>query len=130
MTNRIRAINATRPKLERGPTVRQDELTEYIARHTGLNEGEIALVLLELRDAVAYHCRAGRGVKLDGLGTYLPSMQLDGSLDIEHRLDRALRRGINMGRFTHALVNQQNIGKTPDELVALWNAEHPDDPVD
>ena len=27
------------------------------------------------------------------------------------------------------ILNRRNVGKTPDELVALWNEDHPDDPV-
>jgi hypothetical protein len=46
-------------------------------------------------------------------------MRLDGSLDAQHRLDPAIRKGLN----------RKHIGKTADELVVLWNAEHPDDAV-
>jgi hypothetical protein len=38
-------------------------------------------------------------------------------------------RGLNQGTFDGTVLNQGNIGKTADELVAQWNAEHPDDPV-
>jgi hypothetical protein len=34
-----------------------------------------------------------------------------------------------VGRFFSEILNRRNIGKTPDELVELWNVEHPDDPV-
>jgi len=27
------------------------------------------------------------------------------------------------------ILNRRNMGKTPDELVALWNEDHPGDPV-
>ena len=88
------------------------------------------LVLRELRDAVVFFNRAGRGVKLEGLGTYLPNIQLDGTFDVQHRLDRSIKNALNApGTFTGVILNRENIGKTADELVEMWNAEHPDDPV-
>ncbi len=32
--------------------------------------------------------------------------------------------------FRGELVNAENIGKTGDDLVAQWNTEHPDGPVE
>jgi len=130
MTNRIQAINAYRPQIELGQTVQGAELTRYLADRTGLNEGEVSLALKELRDAVIFFDRSGRGVKLEGLGTYLPNIQLDGTFDVQHRLDRDVKNSLNVpGTFTGVIRSRENIGKTADELVALWNAAHPDDPV-
>ena len=28
------------------------------------------------------------------------------------------------------IINAENIGKSSDELVAMWNEAHPDDPVE
>jgi hypothetical protein len=130
MASRIKALNVYRPKLKLGRTVQMNGLVEYIASHTGLNTGEIVFVLAELHDAIVFFGRQGFGVKLERLGTYLPSIRLDGTLDVQHRLDWGLRRGLNGGRFTGRVLNRENVGKTPDELVAQWNAEHPDDPVE
>ena len=55
---------------------------------------------------------------------------LDGTLDVQHRLDRGLKNGLNARAFAGRILNRENIGKTSDELVALWDAEHPDDPVE
>jgi hypothetical protein len=33
------------------------------------------------------------------------------------------------GAFKGEIQNRENIGKTTAELVALWNADHPNDPV-
>jgi hypothetical protein len=130
MASRIKAINAYRPKLKLGRTVQTDGLVDYIARSTGLDKGEIVHVLLELHDAIVFFGRQGVGVKLEGLGTYLPKIRLDGTLDAQHRLDWGLRRDLNRGRYTGRMVNRGNVGKTADDLVAQWNAEHPDDPVE
>jgi hypothetical protein len=33
------------------------------------------------------------------------------------------------GIFTGTIINRENIGKTLEELVQKWNADHPDDQV-
>jgi hypothetical protein len=130
MASKIKAIAAYRPKVKLGRTAQMDEVVAYIADRTGLNEGELSIALKELRDAVAFFNLAGRAVKLEGLGTYAPKVGLDGVLDVAHRLDRALKNRLNApGAFGGEIENRDMIGKTGDDLVALWNEEHPDDPV-
>ncbi|MBL7065833.1 MAG: hypothetical protein ISS49_16780 [Anaerolineae bacterium] len=47
-----------------------------------------------------------------------------------HRLDTALKNRLNApGAFRGEIENRDMIGKTADDLVARWNAEHPDVPV-
>jgi hypothetical protein len=87
-------------------------------------------VLLELRDTVLFFNRRGQPVKLEGLGTYSPTVGLDGVFDASHRADSAIKNGLNApGAFEGEIVNRENISKSSDELVALWDAAHPDDPV-
>ena len=130
MTSRIRAIQAYRPRVKIERTVQMEELVRFIAGHTGLNTGEILNVLAELRDAIIFFNRDGYGVKLEMLGTFLPNIRLDGTFDVQYRLDKSLRNGLNQGQFNGTILNRGNIGKTADELVAQWNEEHPDDPVE
>lgn len=53
--------------------------------------------------------RAGRGVKLEGLGSYLPKIALDGTFDVSHRLDRAIKNALNApGTFTGNIKNRAN----------------------
>ena len=60
-----------------------------------------------------------------------PSIDTKGKYSISHRLDREISNVLNApGAFSGEIINRANIGKTSDELVALWNAEHADDPVD
>ncbi len=130
MVNRIRAINMYRPRIKRAKTVQLKQLVDFVADRTGLNAGEVLQVLLELQAAIVFFSRMGQGVKLEGLGTYLPKIGLDGTFDVEHRLDRGLKRLLNIGIFYGKILNRRNIGKTADELVGLWDVEHPDDPVE
>lgn len=130
MANKIVAINAYRPKLVLRPTVELKELVDYIAGRTGLNKGEIQMVLSELSAGVQFFNKQGQGVKLPGLGTYLPSIDLDGTLSISHRTDKEISNALNApAAFRGEIANRENIGKTSDDLVALWNKDHPDDLV-
>ncbi len=130
MAKKIEALGAYRPRIERGPTVQREELVEYLSSRTGINEGLLIFVLQEVRDAIIAYNRHGRGVKLDGLGTYLPNIKLDGTLNVEHRLDRGIKEALNESRrFAGSIENREHVGKSVEELVALWNAEHPDDPI-
>ncbi|MCP4602338.1 MAG: hypothetical protein GY847_17785 [Proteobacteria bacterium] len=130
MASKIQAVNAYRPKVKLGRTASLDQLVKYIADRTGVTEGEVSIVLKELRDAIIFYNLQGQGAKIEGLGTYLPKVGLDGTFDVSHRLDRAIKNGLNApGAFSGEIVKRENIGKTADDLVAIWDEEHPDDPV-
>ena len=130
MASRIQAINAYRPRIKLGRTVGTEDLVDFIARSTGLNESGVRQVLLELRDATIFFNSQGQGVKLEGLGTYSPSIDLNGTIKIGHRADSSLKNALNaQGAFKGTIENRDAIGKTSDELVAQWNADNPSDPV-
>ena len=130
MASKITAINAYRPRVEAGNTVQKQELVRQLARATGLNEGTTDLSMKELRDIIIESLRAGRGVKVEGLGTWLPNIDLAGEFDVQYRMDTFLKSELNVqGIFSDTILNRENIGKTSDELVAKWNTEHPTDLV-
>lgn len=129
MASKIQAISAYRPRLKLDRTTDMEDLVEYIARSTGLNESGVRQVLLELRDAVISFNRQGRAVKIEGLGIYAPTIDLKGKIKIGHRPDTALTKALNKSGFRGNIENRENIGKSSDDLVAMWNAEHPDNPV-
>ena len=130
MASRIQAINAYRPRVKRGKRASLNDLVSFIARSTGLNEGTIRQVLIELRDATLFYNLQGQPVYLEGLGTYTPKVDLDGTFGIGHRADMKLKNGLNTpDAFGGEIIHRENIGKTSDELVALWDEEHPDDLV-
>jgi hypothetical protein len=130
MASKIQAIGAYAPKIKLGKTASLEQLVQYIAGRTGLSDGEITAVLKELRDAIIFFTLQGRGAKIDGLGTYLPKVKLDGRFDVSHRLDATIRNALNSpNAFSGEIENRNNIGKTADDLAALWDEAHPDDPI-
>lgn len=129
MASRISALNHYRPQIEYGETADWREVAELMAARSTLSTSDVIGVLTGLQDAVLHFNLRGRGVKLEGLGTYLPNINYQGELDVAHRLDRRLKRALNNGSFSGRIRNKKNIGKSAAEVIALWNAEHPDDPV-
>lgn len=131
MASKIKAIGAYRPRIELGNTVQKPELLRAISRATGLVEGSADQAVKELRDHIIEFVRSGRSVKVEGLGTWSPNVSLDGTLDIQYRADTALTNGLNVpGTFTGRIANRENIGKTSDELVTMWNTDNPADMVE
>lgn len=129
MTSPISALNHYRPQIEYGETAGWREVAEFLEARTTLSKTDIIATLTGLQDAVLHFNLQGRGVKLEGLGTYLPNINYQGEIDAAHRLDRRLKRQLNNGSFSGKIRNKKNIGKTVEQVVAMWNAEHPDDPV-
>ena len=130
MAPRIKAVNAYRPRIEQGNTVQKPELIRAVSRATSLVEGTVDQAVKEVRDQIVEFCRSGRAVKVEGLGTFTPSIDLDGYLAIAFRADPAMNYGLNLpGTFSGTIINREFIGKTSDELVAKWNEEHTDDLV-
>jgi hypothetical protein len=130
MASRIKAINAYCHRIVLGQRVGMEKLVEFIARSTGLNESGVRQVLLELRDAVVFFNLQGQPVKLEGLGIYTPTIDLDGTFNVGHRADSHIKNRLNDNdAFQGQIENGEHIGKSGDDLVALWNADHPDDPV-
>ena len=67
---------------------------------------------------------AGRG------RTWTPTIGLDGKLNIQYRPDPAFTYGLNIpGIFSGRILNRENIGKSGEELVAMWNEANPEDQV-
>jgi hypothetical protein len=130
MAHRIQAINAFRPRIDQGNTVQREELISGLAHATSLVEGSVGLTLSELKFHILRYCRSGRAVKVDGLGIWSPSISLDGKLTIQYRPDLGFDYELNKpGAFTGTINNRENIGKTSDDLVNMWNVTFPEDQV-
>ena len=130
MAQKIKAINAFRPRIEQGNTVQKPEFLRAVSRATSLVEGSVDLVTKEMRDQIILFCSAGRAVKVEGLGTFTPNIDLEGNISISFRADPAFANGLNIpGSFSGRIINRENIGMTSDRLVQMWNSEHPEDQV-
>ena len=130
MASKITAIRRYRPEIKRMRTMQTNLMVENIAMRTGLNEGEIRFVVYEIRDALLTAHRIGQAVKIEGLGTFSPTIRADGRFDILFRPDPRLLDQLNhTTKMSATILNKKHIGKSADELVQLWNEEHPEDKV-
>ena len=90
-----------------------------------------ATPLGELQEAIVFFNTQGTPVKLPGIGTFGVSVSRDGQRRISFISSGPLRRGVNgeLGRDL-PVANSMNIGLDNAGLKALWDAEHPDDPLE
>lgn len=128
---RIKAVSLYSPKVIQPGTADMKDLVTIIAGRSNLNEGTIFNVLKELGAVIPYFFQQGRAVKIESLGTFTLRIALDGSFSISHLPDKNLKATINTDNwFKGKIKNKDMIGKTTDDLVARWNSEHPDDPIE
>ncbi|MCP5106319.1 MAG: hypothetical protein GY950_23240 [bacterium] len=130
MAELIHAVRAYTPRLKRERMASMKEVVNFMAGRTGLNKGAIAMVLYELKDTLAFFHLSGRGVKLEGLGSYAPKIDLDGVITLSHRIDPELKAELNKpNAYEGQMANRDMIGKTSADLVKRWNQENPDDKI-
>lgn len=130
MATLIEAVSLYGPRVELSHTVQTREIAEYVSARTSLNRGEVENVLSELNEAIIFFARQGSPVKLGRVGIFTPSVNLQGVLDVGFRLDTSIDSMLNVASaFTGSVKNRENAGKTSDELKAMWNEAHPDDPI-
>ncbi len=131
MARLIHALQSYSPRLKLGKRVSMNEVVNFIAGRTGLNRGIILMVLYEIKDALVFFHLSGRSVKLEGLGCYTPKINLKGKIDVTNRIPPEFKAELNESHaFKGEIINRDMIGKTVGEIIALWNKDHPDDPVE
>ena len=132
MAKRIAVISQLRPQITTQGTVDLETSAGRISKNTTYNTEEIYSVLrLYVKEMVAA-LQAGETVKIDGLVQINPNMKVGGEVDLGMRGDREAIAGLNNPRLWTAdvVANHASLSKSADELVAMWNAEHPADLVE
>ena len=130
MASFIKAIKALCPRLELLQAADSEHYIELVTMRTTLSSGVVKNVQDTELDTLAFLLQEGRPVHT-GIAIYTPSMNLDGELEIKVRVDKRLLREVRKkSAFRGKVHNSENIGKSADELVALWNELHPEDVVE
>ena len=89
------------------------------------------MVLQEMSEMIVYFNGQGTPVKLPGLGIFTPSIDRHGTYKINLRTDSALKKGLNApDAYKGKLANKANIGLDNAGYKELWDAEHPEDPLE
>lgn len=126
MAKKIQAWAAYGPKISLGNAVTKDEIIENIIAATNQSKGSVLAVLAELDVQIEAGLKAGRVVNLPNGTRFEPIGKKDGSVNIGVRVSQELDKKVNAG-FRGKWLNADNIGKEEADIVALWNADHPED---
>ena len=129
MAKKIQAWTEFGPRLEPATPLTDKELVEQIT--VGSNESmSSTLAVLTFIDTVLEQAlKTGRIVQLPNGTHFRPIGKKDGSIEISVRVNPELARRVNTD-FRGKWQNAQNIGKNEEEIIALWNAAHPDDLIE
>jgi len=129
MARPIQAVATYRPRIDYGDAAGEERFMELITSRTTLSPGVVKNVQEAEVETLVGLLLDGRPVHT-GIAIYKPSIDLEGNLEVKVRVDKRILRALNgPGAFRGHLTNADNIGKTSADLVALWNEDHPDDPV-
>jgi hypothetical protein len=130
MANRIKAIKALCPRLDLDTTASEERFMELITHRTTLSPGVVRNVQESEVETVIGLLLEGRSIRA-GIATYSPSIDLNGKLTVNVRVDTRILHALNAkGAYRGRIVNAENIGKKVEDLIAFWNEAHPDDPVE
>jgi len=131
MANKLNAITTYMPRIVRGIPAQVEEVANLIAGRTSMNPGSVLQALKEFLYVLNFFISVGRSVHLPGVGTFSPSVKLNGKIKVNVRIDKDLISELNKSKssFKAKIDNLENIGLTVEDLVQLWNDEHPDDLV-
>ena len=129
MAKKIQAYTEFGPRLEPATPLSGDELIEQITEGSNESMSSVLAVLSALDSATEQALKAGRIVQMPNGTHYRPIGKQDGTIKIKVRVNPFVIRDVN-DNYRGEWRNAENIGKSTDELVALWNEAHPDDPVE
>ena len=128
MAKKIQVWAAYGPKISLGDPVTEVDIIENMVATTNQSKGSLLAILAELDVQIEAGLKAGRTVRLPNGTRFEPIGKKDGSIDIGVRISAELERKVN-SEFRGKWLNSENKGKTEAEMIALWNKDHPEDPV-
>jgi hypothetical protein len=129
MAHKVQAFAAYGPRLKPADPMSAEEFTERLILGTNQTRGSLQAVLFEMEAISEIALKEGRIVKLPNGMHLRPVMKRDGRIEIRVSVSRELTRRVN-GGFRGEIINKGNIGKSEQEIDALWAANHPDDPLE
>lgn len=131
MATFLEAVQAFGPRLVYNRTASTATVAKTLAGRTGLKHGQVLLVLRELQEVLVQYGETGTPVELDGVGRLRPTVNRDGHLRLAVTIAGELAHGIDrLDTYKGEILNRGNIGLDDDGYKALWDAVHPDDPLD
>jgi hypothetical protein len=132
MARLIQALREYGPKLELVPTAETEAVIEWIVENSHvLRRSMVRMMLMEIVEAILYFHGQGIPVRLEGLGIFTPSIDRNGTIRHGYRADAALKKRSNAeGAYKGRIINKECIGLDNAGYKALWDADHPGDPLE
>jgi len=128
MAKKIQVWSKYGPRVALGNPMTPEEVIENVMSATNQSQGSVSAVLSELDVQIKAGLKAGRIVRLPNGLRFEPVGKKDGSISIVVHVSGELDTAVN-ALFRGKWINGENIGKSESEMVALWNEEHPEDPI-
>lgn len=129
MAKKIEAWTEFGPRLEPAEPMTGDEIVENIVKATNQSKGSVLAVLAELDVQTEAGLKSGRIVQMPNGTHFRPTGKADGAIEVDVRVNPEVVKNVNDG-FRGKWRNGNNIGKSEAEIIAQWNAAHPEDPVE
>ena len=127
MAQRIQAFSTYGPRIDLMEAADEKRFMELITQRTTLSSGVVKNVQESEIETLIVLLKEGRPVH-SGIAIFTPSINLEGEIDVSVKIDKRISSALNAkGAFTGEVTHAENIGKTVEELIALWNADHPED---
>jgi len=127
MAQLIQAFSKYCPKIDLMEAADPQRFMELITNRTTLSAGVVKNVQESEVETLTGLLKEGRSVHT-GIAVFRPTIDAQGNLSVSVRVDKRILSALNVpGAFTGKVNNNANIGKTTEEIVNLWNEEHPED---
>ena len=125
MANKIQIWSKYGPRILLGRPMEAEEIIENIVNATNQSKGS---VLAELDIQILAGLKAGRIVRLPNGMRFAPIGKKDGSINISVQVTAEMYNAINAS-FRGIWINAENMGKTEEEMVEIWNGQNPEDQI-
>ena len=126
MAKKIQAWAAFGPRIALGDPMTKQDIIENVVAGANQTKGSVLAMLAELDVELEAGLKAGRIVQLPNGTHFEPVGKKDGTVDIVVRVSPELVKKVN-NEFRGKWINAGNKGKSQEEIIAFWNAAHPDD---
>lgn len=127
MATLIQAFQKYGPKIDLMDSADPRRFMDLLTQRTTLSTGVVKNVQESEVETLIGLLKEGRSVHT-GVAIFRPTIDSQGNLSISVRVDKRITSALNVpGSFTGKVNNNANIGKTTDEIISMWNEEHPED---
>jgi len=129
MPKLIQAFSKYCPKIDLMEAADPRRFMDLITQRTTLSAGVVKNVQESEVETLIGLLKEGRSVHT-GVAIFRPTIDAQGNLSVSVRVDKRITAALNVpGAFTGKINNSANIGKSTDEIVYMWNQEHPEDMI-